>query len=320
LAEHPQDVEVRRTYLGLAKRKGTDKQAEQVIEEMGAWLAEHPQDVEVRRTYLGLVERKGTDKQAEQVIEEMGAWLAEHPQDVEVRRTYLGLVERKGTDKQVAQVIEEMGTWLTEHPQDSQVRTPYLGLVECKGTAEQKAATLQQTRQWLASYPQKVGFLELYSYGCLLLDLEEFEEAVRQFRTVLKIHKGHAMARRGLALALNALGEFRQAKQEFKRAIWWARFTQQPLGIFYHDLGLFYLEQQRYPAAQEALEKAIEESPEEFANYWHLGQAYMAQGDYRSAVTALQTALDKAPQDMGPPASEEIHALLEEYKKRLELE
>ena len=190
-------------------------------------------------------------------------------------------------------------------------------LVGRRGTAEQKAATVEQTRHWLANYSQKVGFPELYGYGRLLLDLEEFVEAAKQFRTVLKIHKGHAMARRGLALALNALGEFNEAEQEFKHAIWWARVTRQPLGIFYHDLGLFYVEQQRYPAAQAAFEQAIEESPESFANYWHLGRALVGQGNYRDAATALQTALDKAPEDPELRAREEIVALLNECEEQL---
>jgi len=319
LADHPRDVEIRKMYLGLVERKGTDEQAAQAIEETSVWLAEHLQDIEVRKTYLGLVERKGTDEQAAQAIEKTAAWLAQHPRDSEVRRNYLGLVERKGTDEQAAQAIEETSAWLAEHLQDIEVRRTFLGLVERKGTMEQKETTAQQTRQWLTNHPQKAGFPELYAYGCLLLNLEEFEEAARQFRAVLRIHRGYVAARRRLALALNSLGEFRQAENELKHALWWAEnVTDYPANILHHDLGVFYLDQERCTEARSEFEKAIEEYPEGFANYWHLGKVLMAQGDYRNAADALQTALDKAPQDLSPPASEEIPALLEEAERLLE--
>jgi tetratricopeptide (TPR) repeat protein len=159
----------------------------------------------------------------------------------------------------------------------------------------------------------------LFGYGCLLIGLGEFAKAARQFRTILSLHKGHTAARRGLALALCGLGKLRQAESEFKHALWWAEnVTDYPASILYHDLGLFYLDQERYAEAHSAFEEAIKGSPEGFANHWHLGEALMAQGDYRGAAHALQTALDKVPQDLSPQVSEEIIALLRECEERLE--
>jgi tetratricopeptide (TPR) repeat protein/energy-coupling factor transporter ATP-binding protein EcfA2 len=357
LAKHPEDHHVRQAYLGLAVRKGTAEQVGQVIVETSAWLADHPENSSVRRTYLAVMKRHGlaallilrrhiehaaddhharaaylnlvehhAPEQLPQVIEKTAAWLAERPREVEIRKTYLGLVRHKGTLEQKAQAVRNTRPYLSNYTKGSFIYVSYLTFVSQLAGDKQGIQLLEQ--EYLEDARKRYGSIiakearnkgALYGYGRLLLGLEEFAEAAKQFRALLKLHKGHTAARRGLALALNGLGECRQAEDEFKYALWWAEnVTDYPANILHHDLGIFYLDQERYTEAQSEFEKAIKEYPEGFANYWRLGEVLIAQGDYRNAAIALQTALDKAPQDLSPPASEEIPALLDEAERILE--
>ena len=100
--------------FNLVERRGTPEQLAEVIAATTRWLAENPQDVSVRTTYLGLVERRGTPEQQAEVIAATTRWLAENPRDVSVRTTYLRLVERRGTPEQQAEVIAATTRWLAE--------------------------------------------------------------------------------------------------------------------------------------------------------------------------------------------------------------
>lgn len=137
-----------------------------------------------------------------------------------------------------------------------------------------------------------------------------------QFRVALKIHKGYAWAHDGLAWALWKLGDFPQAEEEFRRAIYWAGGQEQPEGKFYADLGWFYLDRERWQDAIYAFESARDENLDYFGNYWGIGKALMGMKDYRAAADSLRSALDKEP-NLKPPASEEIPELLRQCLEHL---
>jgi tetratricopeptide (TPR) repeat protein len=272
------------------------------------------------------VKRNGTEQQTARAIDETSDWLTNRPVNWQVLNSYLSLVKRQGTMGQKAQAIRNTKPQLPHCTGGSSIPVLYLTLISQLAGGKQGIQFLDREyledarkryERIVAKEPQDTG--ALYGYGRLLLGLEEFADAAKQFRTLLKHDEEYTAARRGLALALNGLGEFRQAENEFKHALWWAEnVTDYPASILHRDLGVFYLDQERYTEAQSEFEKAIEKYPEGFTSYWRLGEVLMAQGDYRNAAIALQTALDKAPQDLSPPASEEIPALLEECEKQLE--
>ena len=177
---HPEDSNVRATYLGLVERKGTAEEVKRALKETADWLAVHPEDSNVRATYLGLVERKGTAEEVKRALKETADWLAVHPEDSNVRATYLGLVERKGTAEEVKRALKETADWLAVHPEDSNVRAPYLGLVERKGTAEEVKRALKETADWLAVHPEDSNVRATY------LGLVERKGTVEEVKRALK--------------------------------------------------------------------------------------------------------------------------------------
>ncbi|MCP4697920.1 MAG: hypothetical protein GY862_13870 [Gammaproteobacteria bacterium] len=334
LARHPDDNCVRTTYLGLAERKGRPEQVARVLEETVDWLARHPEDSNVRIVYLGLTERKGCPEDVARVLEETAEWLTQHPEDYEVRRNYLGLAERKGRPEDVARVLEKTAEWLTQHPEDCKVRKNYLGLVERKGSPEQVAQVLEETAEWLEHIPNKTpnDFNLSYSYGRLLLNSEQFANAGIQFRKVLKRHKGHAMARNGLARALCGLGRqarqqgkpkqaenyFAEAEREFRQTLYWAKKNGDSQAIFHTHLGWLLIELGRNKKALFSFQVAMRENADYFGNYHGMGKALMGLRRYAEAEQALLTARTIAADALKPPASEEIHALLEECRRELD--
>jgi tetratricopeptide (TPR) repeat protein len=365
LVAHPDNNKVRATYLGLLERKGTAKQTERMLQETSTWLAKHPDDSEVRRPYLGLVEQKGTAAQTERVLQETSDWLAAHRDDNSLRATYLGLVGRKGTAAQAECVLQETSAWLVAHPDDTNVRRAYICLV----LVDRKQDHLDEPRlrelydayikfyphdtvireawaRWLhsrnyrdeaeevfkaliAEHPR--SFPHWYWYGRLLLDMKRYGEAADQFKQVLKIHRGHAMAHDGLALALQGLARaaeesqdhseaarlFATAERELKNTIYWAGVAHERLAIFYTHLGWLYIDMKRWGDALGAFDQSVNENPEYFGNYWGQGRALMGLEQWHDAASALRTALEKAPDTLGPPASDDIRKLIEQSEAAL---
>ncbi len=163
------------------------------------------------------------------------------------------------------------------------------------------------------------------------MDGERYEEAAQQFRDVLKIHRGHAMAHDGLALAAQGLARhaeetalhseaerlFTTAEHEFRSAVYWAGIRQDPQAIFYTHLGWLYVDRSRWGDALVAFGQAANEAPEYFGNYWGQGRALAGLNRWGDAARALSTALQKAPDTLGPPASDEIRQWIERCETAL---
>ncbi len=151
----------------------------------------------------------------------------------------------------------------------------------------------------------------------LLLKLNRMAEAAEQFRTVLGYRKRHQLAYLGLAQALWKLGDFDDAEAEFQMASQCARDNHKPQKIVFTSQGWFYVDRKRWRDAMAAFEKARDEDPSYFGNYWGIGHALMGLGDYNGAVASLQRALEEP--SLQPAASVEIPELLAEcLRKRSE--
>ncbi|HUT71932.1 MAG TPA: tetratricopeptide repeat protein [Desulfatiglandales bacterium] len=348
---HPELGGSRPAYLGLVERYSSERDQARVIHDTSAWLASHPDDNYVRRAYLGLVERKGTPGQTERVLKETPTWLHAHPNATDVWTRFISYLIASERFDDARALAEEI---ISIHSRNSNVVTHYLHLMQ-NHLEEERTRELYGSliklfprdivirsvwARWLttvnsgeeaekvfkaliAEHPK--SFDPHYGYGRLLLDMERYGEAADQFRQVLKIHPGHAMAHDGLAAALQGLGRraeglhddseaarlFTAAEREFKSAIYWAGVAQDRQAIFFTHLGWFYVDRKRWSDALAAFDQAAKEDPEYFGNYWGKGRAFVGLGQWRDALHALQTTLEKAPNTLGPPASDDISQLIE---------
>jgi len=172
-----------------------------------------------------------------------------------------------------------------------------------------------------------------FVYGEQLVRSSRFNEAIAQYDIVLKRHKGHEMARRGRALALQKLGRMSEAETEFKHALWWAKFQKQPEAevefknaprwarlhrqpeaIFHTSLGEFYLESRRWQDAINSFRQAQKEFPDYFGNHWGIAKAQVGLGNFDKAEEALQRALEDP--NLKPPVKDEIVQFLDDVRLR----
>ena len=349
LAKHPDDKQMRTEYLGLVERRGTAEQTDRVLQETGAWLAAHPDDLNVRTTYLALVERRGMPEQTERVLQQTPVWLRAHPTATGVWVQFIAYLCRLEKFDDARALVEEA---VRIHSTDSNLVRRYLDLMRDRldeATTRRLYVSLirmnprssdikHEWARWLhthkhhteaedlfktliVEYPK--SFQNPYGYGRLLLDMQRYGEAADQFRRVLAIHSGHAMAHDGLAQAVRGLARRAEeaadhleaaslaasAEQEFKSAIHWAGVANDRHPIIFTHLGWFYVDRKRWDDALGAFDQAANEEPEFFGNYWGQGRAFVGLERWRDAARALRTALDKAPDPLGPPASDDIREL-----------
>lgn len=320
---HSEVTDVRTFYLGLVERRGTDEQVENVLSETKEWLQKHTNATDVWDTTISLLIRFNQ-------IEEAGTLAIQaislHPDNNNLINQYLRLFHSSDDEQTIRklfgelikkfprlrEVLRHFAAWLRDHNQIEEARQLYVKLIN----------------QYPSSYQIRHG------YGRLLLKEERYVEGATEFQAALKLHAGHQMAHDGLAYAMSKIGEIAEAKdqqeeakrfyeiaeKEFQEAIRWARNYKEPQGVFYANLGWFYLSRNRLNEAKTAFECAISENEKYFENYWGIGRAYIGLRNFQSAANALQIALDKAEEAkiiLQPPASEEIPELLRQCEENL---
>jgi len=147
--------------------------------------------------------------------------------------------------------------------------------------------------------------------GNIHLLLEEWGQAVREYREALKLNSGNILAYLGLAQTYQVQGKMEQAIAEYEKAVAaspdevWLRIY---LAQAYENLG--EIEQ-----AITEYEKAVAISPDEIWPRFYLAEAYIAEGKmaeeseaYEKAITAYRLASALAPDNP------EIHdALVKAY-------
>jgi tetratricopeptide (TPR) repeat protein len=340
--DHENDSNVRATYLDIVGSRGKSTQIEDALKQTEDWLAkpEHKDDSNVRVAWLGLVETHGSTKLKESAISTTMAWLLEHSFSREVWTQLLAWLFRAGRTDEALQLAERA---LEHHPNDQNVLTQYVRTVQ--DTADEKT-TREFYKRLITKHPKNPvarvnyaawlrehdhhdeakslyetlvrdvprSYQAHYGFGVLLLELECFVDAAKEFREVLRIHRRHQMAHDGLAWAAWKLGDVQKAEEEFKSAIYWSGIKGQPQAKFYTDLARLYVERGHWNDALDAFERAHEEDPDYFGNYWGMGQCLIGKRDYAAAADNLRLALKMVP-DTSSEAREEISRLLDECGK-----
>jgi len=161
--------------------------------------------------------------------------------------------------------------------------------------------------------------------------LNALKKSEEQFREVVRINKGD-IARSYLAIVLREQKQFEEAAREFKHVEWWSRngrYVPYSPGKLFSEIGKFYRKFNRYGEAIFWYEKAINEEPDVFANWWGLGRARMGMAEelikqkkdihaekmLNRALKELETALEKSPRPLQLPASRDLPDQIAKCKK-----
>ena len=282
--------------LYLIQRRGFLHKIAAIFEKVIPWLANHPDDTQVRNTFLGLVERRGTPEQVAATLTETAAWLANHPDDTHVRNTFLGLVERRGTPEQVATVLTETAAWLANHPENVVVLRAYTTIVEHQEAPEPILRALGIFEGRVHAPKARLHWQMLSAYGKVLQRLERLPEAEHQFREALKLHKGDVETRISLAWCLYKLKRKQEALDELFHARYWAqRSTGYSVGGVLYHLGRYNLLEGHIRRAKDLFAEAMNSAPDIYTNYWQLAQVAMIERQLNHAYDYLQQAIARLP-------------------------
>ena len=110
--------------------------------------------------------------------------------------------------------------WFKRQTKNSfQVYAPYLRLVATHGDAAQLTSTRHFMADWLRNHSQIKGtYLIISGYANVLLKLEMYTQAEKEFRHTLDIRRSYVPARIGLAWVYYKQGKKKEAYAELKES------------------------------------------------------------------------------------------------------
>jgi len=352
LTEHPDDNKVRESFLVLVREKGEQEQVEKAINETASWLKNHPEDKKIRSVYLSLVRDRGFLRleDIKRAVDDAEGWMEKygpHPLFPDyltlvkkVRKSEIGIETNAELIKQLGYMFTSSCNWEDSILLiDSFAR--WLSEEKFFGESEQIYDKLSK----MEIHSKKVKSDVYFGYGMLFISqainqkltyqerLEKLKKAEERFKVALENVKGH-LARAYLGISLWEQKRFKEAEKEFKHAEWWARnvpTTGYSPGKLFFEIGKFYLEFDRFKEAKFWYEKATEEEPRNFANWWGLAKAKIgsaiilkkqgmvveAKDLFFEALSDLEKAVENAPHPLQLPASRDVPNQISQCKKYL---
>jgi Flp pilus assembly protein TadD len=143
----------------------------------------------------------------------------------------------------------------------------------------------------------------------LYLEIRRYDEAIRHFRTALKLRPDSAVAHYNLATALTLARQLAEAAREYQTAI-----RIDPLYPKAHNnLGNVWLAQQKYDDAIREFEEVIKLQPASPAAFANLAAAYAAAGQFERASATADTALKLNPPE---PLASDLRRQRSQYLQR----
>ena len=117
-------------------------------------------------------------------------------------------------------------------------------------------------------------------------NLEEFEQAIAEYRQALALHPNSPIIYNRLGVAYSELKQYDAALEAYQRALTLSPMTAEP----HYNMGLVYLKQGDLPRALKAFKRATTINTEWGEAYTGLGEVYLKQGDFGQALRAYKQA------------------------------
>jgi len=165
----------------------------------------------------------------------------------------------------------------------------WLGFRESNNTNDWIGKAAENCRKALALTPD---IAEGHScLGNVFNSQGKYRDAVDEFKKAVALDRSGDEPLRGAADAYEKLGDIASAESAYQQAI---ALRPQYWGG-YNALGAFYFRQSRYPDAVRTVRRVIELAPENFQGYFNLGGVLLAQGQYSEAIAVLQRSIQIRP-------------------------
>jgi tetratricopeptide (TPR) repeat protein len=134
-------------------------------------------------------------------------------------------------------------------------------------------------------------YLAYSKRGLALAESGRLEEAVMDYKQVLRARPDFAPLRVYTGILYYRLGRYNEAIQEFQTAV-----TLDPTdGEAHRDLGIMYYNQGRNLAALQEFSTAVQLQPNSIEGHFGLGNVLYREGDFSAAIEHYRKVLDRAP-------------------------
>ncbi len=137
------------------------------------------------------------------------------------------------------------------------------------------------------AYELDKNFLDaLYSLACVKFDLEEFNDAIKDFTSYIKEVPYNSMAYTLRAYAYKSLENFKKAIQDFNTAI-----LIEPNADSYYNRGVFFMELNYYKEANSDLTKSLKLNKNNSFAYFYRGSSNLFLGKFNEAISDFSSSL-----------------------------
>jgi len=136
-----------------------------------------------------------------------------------------------------------------------------------------------------------IGLLEFLNRGTYYYMIEDYDNAIKEFKDLLKINPNDVFTHFVLGFVYDKKGWTEMAIEELQEAI---RLDSGYINA-YNNLGTIYNRIGRLDEAIQCFSRAIELNPTYIEAYDNLGVVYYLKRDYEKAMTFFQKALDLEP-------------------------
>ena len=142
-----------------------------------------------------------------------------------------------------------------------------------------------------------------YSYNALgiaYLDQKSWNDAVTNFKAASERAEKWVYPRYNLARVYTAQKRYREAEQEFKKAIEIGSDLGLKYGYLHYNLGVLYLFQGRTADAEQQFRRSIEMKPDDAVSYHNLGLVFERRRDPARAQEYFEKAANLDPKLIEP--------------------
>jgi tetratricopeptide (TPR) repeat protein len=115
---------------------------------------------------------------------------------------------------------------------------------------------------------------------------KDFKKALMEYEAAVKLSPSDPRANLLLGLAYANVGELKKAAQFSEASV-----KLEPSYSGFHNLGLVYANQEDYPKAVDAYEKALNLNPTAYRTWYQLGLIQAASGNFKTAIDAYQKSI-----------------------------
>ncbi len=122
-----------------------------------------------------------------------------------------------------------------------------------------------------------------------------YEQAVAAFSDIIRMNPQEVRGYQGLARTYTLLGRYEEAWSIYEKGMTVVRTDQKP--ILQLGLASMYIDQNKYPEAEQAYKEIINTHSDKLEAYWGLSLAYQQQGNGSQAESILRQAIEKNPAD-----------------------